>query len=58
LFYKQPFRKAVSVSQLAMTIMVFTGWGQLAMEAGAISGITEFSVGYVDFGAALPLSVG
>lgn len=58
LFYKQPFRKAVSVSQLGMTIMVFTGWGQLALEAGAISGITEFSLGYVDFGAALPLSIG
>lgn len=58
LFYKQPFRKAVSVSHLAMIIMVTSGWGQLALEPGAISGITEFSVGYVDFGAAFPLSVG
>lgn len=58
LFYKQPFRKAVSVSQLAMIIMVTSGWLQLAFEPGAISGITEFSVGYVDFGAALPLSLG
>ncbi len=58
LFYKQPFRKAVSVSQLGMTIMVCTGWVQLALEPGAISGITEFTMGYVDFGAALPLSIG
>lgn len=58
LFYKQPFRKAVSVSQLAMTLMVFTGWLQLALEPGAVSGITEYHIGYVDFGAALPLSIG
>lgn len=58
LFYKQPFRKAVSVSHLGMIIMVTSGWGQLALEPGAISGITEYTIGYVDFGAALPLSVG
>ena len=58
LFYHQPFRKAVSVSQLAMTIMVTTGWLQLAFEAGAVSGITDFTIGYVDFGAALPLALG
>lgn len=58
LFYKQPFRKAVSVSHLGMIIMVTTGWLQLAFEPGAVSGITEFNVGYVDFGAALPLSIG
>lgn len=58
LFYKQPFRKAVSVSQLAMTIMVTTGWVQLALEPGAISGVTDFTIGYVDFGAAFPLAIG
>lgn len=58
LFYKQPFRKAVSVSHLAMILMVTSGWLQLAFEPGATSGITEFSVGYVDFGAAFPLSIG
>lgn len=58
LFYKQPFRKAVSISHLAMIIMVTSGWVQLAFEPGAISGVTEYSIGYVDFGAALPLSVG
>ncbi|MDZ7808113.1 MAG: sulfite exporter TauE/SafE family protein [Gracilimonas sp.] len=58
LFYKQPFRKAVSISHLGMILMVTTGWLQLAFEPGAISGITDFNIGYVDFGAAFPLSIG
>ena len=58
LFYKQPFRKAVSVSQLAMVIMVFAGWIQLAFMQNSSHGITEFTLGYVDFGASLPLSIG
>lgn len=58
LFYKQPFRKTVSVSHFGMVIMVFSGWLQLALEPGSVSGITSFSIGYVDFGAALPLSIG
>lgn len=58
LFYKQPFRKAVSVSHLGMILMVTSGWLQLAFEPGATSGITEFHMGYVDFGAAFPLSIG
>lgn len=58
LFFKQPFRKAVSVSQLAMVIMVFSGWFQLGWIDHSLSGITEYNWGYVDFGAALPLSIG
>lgn len=58
LFFKQPFRKTVSISQLAMTIMVFTGWFQLALIDHDISGITNFTIGYVDFGTALPLAIG
>jgi uncharacterized membrane protein YfcA len=58
LFYHQPFKKAVSVSHLAMILMVTSGWVQLALEPGAVSGITEFSIGYVDFGAAFPLAIG
>jgi hypothetical protein len=58
LFYKQPFRKAVSVSQLGMTLMLAAGVIQLAMTSNTSAGITEFALGYVDFGAALPLSVG
>ncbi|MEX0719580.1 MAG: sulfite exporter TauE/SafE family protein [Balneolaceae bacterium] len=58
LFFKQPFRKTVSVSQLAMTIMIFTGWFQLALMSNPVAGITDFTLGYVDFGTALPLSIG
>lgn len=58
LIYKQPFRKAVSISQLAMTIMIFSGWFQLAILDNTMPGITEFTLGFVDFGAALPLSLG
>ncbi len=58
LFYKQPFRKAVSVSQLGMTILILSGVIQLALIDVSIEGITKFSMGYVDFGAALPLAFG
>ena len=58
LFYNQPFRKSVSLSHMGMTIMVFAGWFQLALIDHGFVGITEYTWGYVDFGAALPLSIG
>lgn len=58
LIYKQPFRKAVSVSQLGMTILIISGVVQLALIENPTSGISEFTLGYVDFGAALPLAIG
>ncbi len=58
LFFKQPFKKTVSVSQLGMVIMVFTGWFQLALLTPDGAGLTESTMGFVDFGAALPLSIG
>jgi len=58
LFFKQPFKKTVSVSQLGMVIMVFSGWLQLALLTPEGIGITEYTIGFVDFGAALPLSIG
>ncbi|MEP1307265.1 MAG: sulfite exporter TauE/SafE family protein [Balneola sp.] len=58
LFFKQPFKKTVSVSQLGMVIMVFSGWFQLALLTPEGMGLTESTIGYVDFGAALPLSIG
>lgn len=58
LFFKQPFRKTVSVSQLGMTIMVFTGWFQLALMSNVGEGISPYTLGFVDFGTALPLSAG
>ncbi len=58
LIFKQPFRKAVSVSQLAMIIMVFSGWIQYAFITHDYAGISDYTLGYIDFGAALPLSIG
>lgn len=58
LFYKQPFRKAVSVSQLGMTILILFGLVQLALTQVDTPGLTEFTLGFVDFGAALPLAIG
>ena len=58
LFYKQPFRKAVSVSQLGMTILVSLGVIQLMLSENSSVGITDLTIGYVDFGAALPLAFG
>ncbi|MFV1883143.1 MAG: sulfite exporter TauE/SafE family protein [Balneola sp.] len=58
LFYKQPFRKAVSVSQLGMVILISVGVIQLALIDVSSSGLTEFTIGYVDFGAAGPLAIG
>lgn len=58
LFFKQPFRKAVSVSQLGMTILIFSGVVQLALNDNSTTGISDLTLGYVDFGAALPLAIG
>lgn len=58
LFYKQPFRKAVSVSQLGMSILILSGLVQLALIQVDTPGLTEFTLGFVDFGAALPLASG
>lgn len=58
LFYKQPFRKTVSVSQLGMTILITSGVIQLSLAENASVGITDFTLGFVDYGAALPLVIG
>lgn len=58
LFFKQPFKKTVSISQLGMVIMVLSGWIQLALLTPDGAGITESTIGFVDFGTALPLSIG
>ena len=58
LIYKQPFRKAVSVSQLGMTILVFVGVVQFATLNVTSTGLTNYALGYIDFGVAFPLSIG
>lgn len=58
LIYKQPFRKTVSISSFAIVIITFFGAFQLAIQPGAIQGLTEYTIGYVDYGASLPLIIG
>lgn len=58
LLYRKNFQKSVSISSLAIVIISFSGWLQLAMTASSIDTLTAYHWGYVDFGAALPLAVG
>lgn len=55
LFYKQHFRKAVSISHLGMLTMITVGVLQLMAEQPALTGarqsLTKWTLGYVDLGA-------
>lgn len=55
--FDQPFRKAVSISHLGMVIMLTVGLIQLALVPVSTVGLTTFTFGYVDVGAALPLAL-
>lgn len=57
LLYKKSFVKAVSISSLAIVLISLSGWLQLAL-ASASQSLTSYHLGYVDFGAALPLAFG
>ncbi|MBO6536916.1 MAG: sulfite exporter TauE/SafE family protein [Balneolaceae bacterium] len=58
LIYKQPFKKAVSISHLGMCVLIATGLIQLALVSVNTQGISPYNLGYIDIGAALPLAVG
>ena len=58
IFFKQPFTKAVSISHLGMTLMLSVGLIQLLLQPVETPGISPYTLGYVDLGAALPLSGG
>ncbi len=58
LVFKQPFKKAVSISHLGMSILIFAGLIQLALVDVSITGISPYHLGYVDLGAAFPLALG
>lgn len=58
IFFKQPFPKAVSISHLGMTLMITVGLIQLLLQPVDTAGISSYTFGYVDVGAALPLSGG
>lgn len=57
LYYKQPFKKVVSISSLAIVMISLSGWMQLTF-TDVDQSLTAYTVGSVDFGAALPLSIG
>ena len=56
--FKIPFIKAVSISHLGMTIMIAIGLIQFALNEVSTPGISNYTMGYIDFGAALPLVIG
>lgn len=58
LVYKINMAKAVSISSLAIVIISLSGWAQFAFTAGQPEGLTQFTVGLVDFGTGLPLISG
>ena len=58
LYYKQAFKKAVSISSLAIVFISLSGWLQLAFTETEASALTQYYSGFVDFGAALPLAIG
>lgn len=57
LYYKKAFKKAVSISSLAIVFISLSGWLQLALAPGD-GALTSWHWGYVDFGAALPMAAG
>jgi uncharacterized protein len=58
LFYKTSIGRAISISSLAIVIIAFAGWFQYAMVQTPVDALSTYSVGYIDFGAAMPLVLG
>lgn len=58
LYYKKKFSKSVSISSLAIILISLSGWVQLAIAGNGTETMTPYHLGYVDFGAALPLALG
>jgi uncharacterized membrane protein YfcA len=58
LYYKKAFKKVVSISSLAIVLISLSGWLQLGFSANEFATLTNYGWGYVDFGAALPVSIG
>lgn len=52
------FRKTVSISSLAIVIITFSGWLQLALLQPDSTGYSGFHFGFVDVGLAIPLILG
>jgi|AntRauTorckE6833_2_1112554.scaffolds.fasta_scaffold04491_5 uncharacterized membrane protein YfcA len=50
--------KSVSISSLAIVFISLSGWLQYALFGGSPVGVTQYTLGFVDFGTALPLLSG
>ncbi len=53
-----PFIQAVSISSGAIVVISLSAWVQMAWAQPVNQGITNLTVGFVDFGTALPLILG
>jgi uncharacterized membrane protein YfcA len=58
LLYNQHIRKVVVTSTFVVVILALSGWLQFGLLSTTSKGISSFTWGYVDFGAALPLVIG
>lgn len=58
LFYKTSIGRAVSISSFAIVVISFSGWIQYALATPESSANAISSIGYIDFGAALPMVIG
>tara|TARA_R100001143_G_scaffold58746_1_gene56838 strand:+ start:52592 stop:53398 length:807 start_codon:yes stop_codon:yes gene_type:complete len=58
LVFKLNLSKSVSISSLAIVFISLSGWLQYALFGGFPTGATQYTLGYVDFGTALPLLFG
>lgn len=58
LVFKLNLSKSVSISSLAIVFISLSGWLQYAIFGGYPVGATQYTLGYVDFGTALPLLLG
>lgn len=57
LMYHQHIRKVTATSSVVVVLLALAGWFQLAiLDAG--TGISSYTLGFVDIGAALPLVIG
>jgi len=58
LMYHQHIRTVTLTSTMVVILLAFSGWLQLALLEPLSSGISPYSWGHVDFGAAFPLVLG
>lgn len=58
LVYHKSIYKTVSISAMSIVIISLLGWLQFAFLYHPTTSLSSFSVGFVDFGTALPLVIG